>query len=184
MTDRELLLSLRSQIDAQLNPAPWPGPGTPPPHRRLLPTPPTPIPSGNYNGVLTVAGEHFPVPQGPSLWSVPGRTANFAISISGSYAPVTVTILDPYGNVAQQPWGGRPRRPSPLALVSNGRLSPSQATTASRWTLPSIGAGHDQPAHMKTCGQVTYERFRADDFSLLYLRRRLRIFRGRIILLH
>jgi hypothetical protein len=37
---------------------------------------------------------------------------------------------------------------------------------------------------MKTCGQVTYERFRADDFSLLYLRRRLRIFRGRIILLH
>jgi hypothetical protein len=37
---------------------------------------------------------------------------------------------------------------------------------------------------MKTCGQVTYERFRADDFSLLYLKRRLRIYRGRIYLLH
>jgi hypothetical protein len=104
MTDRELLLSLRSQIDAQLNPAPWPGPEVPP-GPTPTPTPPT-TPSGNYNGVLSVAGEHFPVPQGPSLWSIPGRTANFAISISGSYAPVTVTILDPAGNVAQQPWGG------------------------------------------------------------------------------
>jgi hypothetical protein len=99
MTDRELLLSLRDQINAQVN-APDPVPPTPTP-----PTPPS-HPSGNYNGVLTVAGAHYPVPEGPSLWSVPGRTANFAISISGSYEPVTVTILDPYGNVAQQPWGG------------------------------------------------------------------------------
>jgi hypothetical protein len=104
MTDRELLLSSVAR-STQLNPAP-PGPAdvtpvpTPTPHTDAHP------PSGNYNGVLSVAGEHFPVPQGPSLWSVPGRVANFAVSIAGSYAPVTVTILDPAGNVAQRPEGG------------------------------------------------------------------------------
>lgn len=82
-------------------------PPEPKPPEPKPPEPPHPTtPPAGYNGTLTVAGGHFPLPQGASAWSIPGMIANFAVSVAGGDAPTTVTILDPMGNVAQQPWGG------------------------------------------------------------------------------
>lgn len=79
------------------------------------PSPPNPmdppyIPPVTGPFELVYAGQHFPLMTGSSVWRVPGRTANFGISVAGGIDQTSVTIIDPAGNVAQCPpnWGGGP----------------------------------------------------------------------------
>jgi hypothetical protein len=119
MTDRELLLSLRAQIDTQLNPAPWPGPV-------VTPTPaPTPTPQGvpvpglNHpvpaDFALRVAGQNWGLPAGVTRWTVPDRSANFGIEIAGGDQAITITIRNPDGSLAEKPMVGL----YPMGVIEN-----------------------------------------------------------------